>query len=184
MHLLECYSVTAGAQIGSCFIHEEKIDLPQTPYITFHGYNPKGQSRQYDYWHKVIYQLKNNPNFNYDIIQVGGANDKKYDVNTNYLGKTSYHSLAYLIKHASLHLGFDSLPVHLASYYSKKIVAIYAHYSANTGPFFSNTNDIILLQPDHSKIKPVFADIDPFNQINTIDSNQIYESILSLLDIK
>lgn len=183
MHLLECYSVSSGAQISSCFIHEEPIDLPKQPYITFHGYNPKGPSRQYDYWHKVIYQLKNNPNFNYEIVQIGGTDDKRYDVNTDYLGKTSYHSLAYLIKHSTLHLGFDSLPVHLASHYNKKIVALYAHYSANTGPFFSNKQDYILLEPDHSTIKPVFANEDPFNQINTIDSNNIYTSVIKLLNV-
>ena len=183
MHLLECYSVASGAQISSCFIHEERIDLPQTPYITFHGYNPKGQSRQYSHWDKVIDKLKNNPKFNYDIVQVGGLNDKRYNVNTNYLGKTSYHSLAYLIKHSSLHLGFDSFPVHLASYYQKKIVAIFAHYANNTKPYFSHNSDCILLEPDHSRIKPVFADTDPFNQINTIDPDKIYISLIKLLNL-
>lgn len=183
MHLLECYSVSSGAKIGSCFIKEKPIDLPEKQYITLHAFNPKGQSRQYNYWNEVIYKLKQNKKFDYEIVQIGGISDTKYNVNTEYLGKTTYHSLAYLIKNCSLHLGFDSLPVHLASHYQRKIVAIYAHFSNNTGPFFSKTEDCILLQPDHSVIKPVFSETDPFNKINSIDPTLIYNSVIKLLNI-
>jgi len=183
MHLLESYAVVSGALIDKCFIEEEKIELPSNKYITFHGYNPKGSGRQYKYWNDVITLLKSNTKFAYDIIQIGGKNDIKYPVNSDYLGKTSYNSLAYLIKYSDLHLGFDSLPVHLASYYDKKIVALYAHYSNNTKPYFSSNENIILLQPDFSKIKPIFAQTDPFDLINTISPESIYNSIISLLKI-
>ena len=80
-------------------------------------------------------------------------------------------------------LGFDSFPVHLASYYQKKIVAIFAHYANNTKPYFSHNSDCILLEPDHSRIKPVFADTDTFNQINTIDPDKIYILLIKLLNL-
>lgn len=185
MHMIECYSVTSGAKIGSCHIHEEPIELPKKPYITFHPHNPKGPSRQYHYWDKVIDKLKNNNNFSHEIIQIGGANDEKYNVNTDYLGKTNYHSLAYLIKNADMHIGFDSFPMHLASHYQRKIVAIFVYYLSNVGPFFSKPEDCVLLEPNRKKLnlKPVFANVDPFNQINTIDHNQIYKAIITLLNI-
>lgn len=182
MHLLEAYAVVSGAKIDKCFIYEESIDLPTKPYITLHSYNPKGSGRQYKHWNSVIELLKNNKQFDYEIIQIGGLDDDKTCANTEYLGKTNYNSLAYLIKNAELHLGFDSLPVHLASFYDKKMVVLYAHYANNTKPYFSSNNNIILLEPDFSQIKPVFSQTDPFDQINSIQSQIIVESVLKLLN--
>ena len=183
MHILETYSLISGCKIDKCLIHEESIVLPEKKYITFHPYSPKGNSKQYDHWDSVLDKLYNNKQFDYDIIQIGGSDDHKYDVNTNYLGQTTYHSLAFLIKHCSLHLGFDSLPIHLASHYDKKIVAIYSYYSSTCGPYFSSSENIKILQPDFSKIKPVFDYNDPFRLINTISSENIYLSICKLLNI-
>lgn len=183
MHLIESYALACGSKIGSCFIQEEPIILPNNHYITFHGYNPKGPSRQYKYWSQVIESLKNLSDFTYDIIEIGNKHNYSYGSNTSYLSNTSYGQLAYLIKSSSLHLGFDSLPVHIASHYDKKIVALYAHYAQNTKPYFSNPDNIILLEPDHSVLKPVFANEDPFDQINTISPQAIIHSIKKLLSI-
>lgn len=185
MHLLETYAVSCGAQIGRCFIKEESIPLPKKRYITFHGFNPKGSSRQYKYWQIVIDALLHNESFDYEILQVGGLVDHRFErINTEYLGVTSYANLAYLIKHSELHLGFDSLPVHLASHYNKKIVAIYCHYSSISGPYFSSPNDIRILEPKFDQIKPTYGYHDPHNLIQTIDPVEISESVLSLLNIK
>lgn len=184
MHLLESYALVSGAQIDKCFIEEEKINLPNKKYITFHGYNPKGSGRQYKHWNSVLSELINQ-NFPYNIIQIGSKNDISYPIiDTSYLGKTSYNSLAYLIKHSELHLGFDSLPVHLASHYDKKMVVIYAHYANNTRPYFSSSSNIILIQPDFSNIKPVFDINDPFELINTISVDHIVSSINKLLGLR
>jgi ADP-heptose:LPS heptosyltransferase len=185
MHLIESYALTAGCLIDRCFIEEDPIELPQNKYITFHPFSPKGAIRQYNYWSVVIDLLKSNPKFTYEIVQIGGNNDPKYsNVVTDYLGKTTYHSLAYLIKHAGLHLGFDSFPTHLASVYDKKIVSIYAHNAINTMPYFSSAHNISLIQPDFSQHKPYYSDgHDPFGAINTIDPFVIYEKIIHLLEI-
>lgn len=182
MHLLESYAVSAGAQIGKCYIKEQVIDLPQNKYITFHGINPKGSSRQYDHWQKVIDILLSSKQFDYEILQIGGITDNRFEnINTDYLGKTSYHQLAYLIKHTSLHMGFDSLPVHLASHYNKKIVAIYCHYSSISGPYFSHPNDIKILEPKFDRIKPTYSHHDPNNLIQHIDPFEVSNAVLSLL---
>jgi ADP-heptose:LPS heptosyltransferase len=182
MHLLETYAVSCGAQIGKCFIKEESMPLPEKKYITFHGFNPKGSSRQYEHWQIVIDTLLQHKEFDYDIVQVGGLIDHRFNgINTEYLGATSYNNLAYLIKHSELHLGFDSLPVHLASHYNKKIVAIYCHYSSISGPYFSSHKDIRILQPDFSQIKPTYGYNDPNNLIQKIDPLEISEAVLSLL---
>lgn len=183
MHLLEAYSVVSGAKIDNCFIYEEPINLPLNPYITLHSYNPKGSGRQYKYWNEIIKSLKNNSKFKYEILQIGGSDDDKTIANTEYLGKTNYNSLAYIIKHAELHIGFDSLPVHLASYYNKRMVVLYAHYANNTKPYFSSPDKVILLEPDHSKIKPVFSQDDPFDQMNSISHNLVSDAVIGLLNL-
>jgi ADP-heptose:LPS heptosyltransferase len=181
MHLIESYALVSGVFINKCHIEEEEINLPAKPYITFHPFNGKGNGRQYGQWSDVIRRLKSRE-FEYDIIQIGLLNDIRYDANTDYLGKTTYNSLAYLIKHSVLHLGFDSLPVHLASHYNKKIVAIYAQYAKNTGPFFSKHEDIRLFEPSqYTNLKPVFANDDPYRLINTIPAKDVSEAVEELL---
>lgn len=182
MHLIEAYALTSGCTIDRCFISEEIIELPTQPYITLHSYNPKGKTRQYKYWQDVIDSLIADPDFNYEIIQIGSKNDTRCsNINTSYLGKTNYNSLAFLIKNCSLHVGFDSLPVHIASHYDKKIVALYPHYSRNTGPYFSSPSNVILLQSDHSVTKPVFNENDHLEKINNIDPTLIVNGIKKLL---
>ncbi len=181
MHILETYALLTGCKIDKCFIAEEPIQLPEKKYITFQGYSPKGNNKQYDKWNEVLELLKSNPNFDREIIQIGEADDFKYPVNVSYLGKTTYNSLAYLIKHSDLHLGFDSLPIHLASYYNIKIVGLYSYYPSTCGPYFSDPQKIRLFHPDFSKIKPTFFNDDPFRIMNSIDHNEIYKAVLELL---
>jgi ADP-heptose:LPS heptosyltransferase len=182
MHLLESYALTCGCFIDKCFIEEEEIDLPKSKYITLHSFNNKGTSRQYSHWHSVISYLKKDPRFNHEIVQIGGSEDFKYDINTSYLGQTSCNSLAYLIKYSDLHLGFDSFPVHLASHYNKKIVALYPQYAKNTGPYFSKKEDVYLFETyRYTNQKPIFEKNDPNGTINKIPPERIAEAVLDLL---
>ena len=189
MHLLESYALIVGQKISSCFIDQEEIQLPNKKYITFHSEHAKGTSRKYDRWEEVIDLLINNKNFDYEIIQIGqDIENKNEKINTQFLGKTNYNSLAFLINNSSLHVGYDSLPVHLASHFNKKIVAIYPHHKQYSGPFFSKDEDIIILEPNYpinpnnsKPIKPSYSN--NCNLMNTISSKDIYLSVLKLLNI-
>lgn len=184
MHILESYALLAGAKINKCHIQEMPITLPSNKYITFHPFSEKGDSKQYDKWNYVIDLLVKNEKFNYEIIQIGTSNPKEsYEVNINYLGHMKIWQLAYLIKNSSLHLGYDSLPVHLASHYDIPIVAIYSYYANTCGPYFSSPEKIKIFEPDFSKIKPTYGYNDPYRLINNINHIDIYESILKLLGI-
>lgn len=184
MHILETYALLAGCTSTKSFIHEEEINLPSKPYITFHPHSPKGNHKQYDWWNNVLEMLNDNENFNYEIIQVGATKeDEHYVHNIDYLGSTNFWQLAYLIKHSSLHLGFDSLPVHLASHYDIPIVAIYSYYKSTCRPYFSTEEKVRLLEPDFSYIKPTYGDDDPNRLINNINPNNIYNSVVELLNL-
>jgi len=178
MHLIEAYALASGAAIEKCFINEKEINLPSKKYITFHGVNPKGKYRQYDYWQIVIDDLLSHPDFDYEIVQIGEDKDLKYyRVNGDYLGKTNFLTLAFLIKNSELHFGYDSFPVHLAS-------ALYPQYAVNTGPFFNIENDCISIEADpNCKTKPIWSEFHSNDRINSISPKLIVKSILELLQI-
>lgn len=180
MHLIEAYSLTCGCKISNCHIKEDHIDIPQR-YITFHCSTEKGNSKLYDHWNEVLYKLKSDPNFDYDIVQVGDIGFPAKHIDISLLGKTTYNSLAYVIKNTRLHLGIDSFPIHLASYYNKKIVALYSYYSSTCGPYFSDKEDIRIFEPDFSKYKPTFGYNDPNRLINTINPDKVYKAVMELL---
>jgi len=189
MHLLESYALVMGKKIFSCFIHEEEIELPLKKYITFHSEHDKGTSRNYHKWGEVINLLLKNKNFDYEIVQIGQNNKNiNKNINNSYVGKTNYHSLAYLIKNSEMHLGYDSLPVHIASHFGKKIVAIYPQYKSYTGPYFSKKEDVIIIEPPYpinpyssQRVKPSYSF--NCNLMNSISPQYIYKSVLKILNI-
>jgi ADP-heptose:LPS heptosyltransferase len=185
MHLLETYSLVSGARIGQSWIKEKEISLPSKKYITFHPVHSKGNARKYSYWKDVIINLKNNNSFisDYDIIQIGEHDGIDYGANVDYLEKTNYHELAYLIHNASLHLGYDSLAVHLASHFQTKIVAIYSYLAKNSGPYFSKDEDIIILESSYKDIRPSYSYDDNFRLIDKISPKEISDAVLKLLNI-
>ena len=185
MHQLETCALVSGAKIGKCFIQEEEIEIPHGEYITFHPHHDKGTARQYDHWGRVINLITDElPNI--QIVQIGQSNDTPYYddlhcVDPSLLGSTTYNSLAYVIKNSVLHLGYDSLAVHLASHYQKKIVALFPHWAKSSGPYFSRPEDVILFEPDFSKIKPCFSYDDPYRLLNTIAPEDIARATIHLL---
>lgn len=184
MHILETYALIAGAKIDKCYIQEMPVILPVNQYITFHPYSEKGNSKQYDKWDSVIDLLNKNKNFNYDILQIGTKDpNKNYNVNTDYLNQLNRWQLAYLIKNSSLHLGYDSFPIHLSSHYNIPIVGLYSYHANTCGPYFSSTNKVKLFQPDFTKIKPTYGYNDQYRLINNIDYINIYYAILELLRV-
>lgn len=182
MHLIETYACASGATIDRCFISEKLIELPKKKYITLHAYNPKGSCRQYSYWQDVIDGLQKHPKFDYDIIQIGGKKDYRYkNINRDYLGKTDYATLAFLIHHCELHMGYDSFPIHLASHYDKKIVGLYPHFAKNSGPFFNQKSPVITIESDIPHHKPIFLENAPNDRIDSIHPQLIINSVNKLL---
>lgn len=179
MHIIETMSAVTGLKIHRPYIHTEEVILPYKKYITFHPVHTKGNRRKYDHWPDVVKNLK------YNILQVGESDDidySKYGIDTTFLNNTNVHQLAYIIKHAKLHIGYDSLPVHLASYFKTPIVALYSQWSSHSYPYFSNNYSIV--EPDYSKIgiKPSFSNDDTFDLINFIPPQNIIDAIYKTLN--
>lgn len=183
MHILQTYSLLSGAKINNCFIYEEIFDLPFTNYILIHPGCTKAPARQYNRWDEVISLIKQDENLTYPIIQIGSILDRTYDnIDISLLGKTNTNQLAYLIKHCSLLICYDSFPMHLASHYDKKIVCLFSYYAKNSKPYFSSNHNIRILEPDFTKNKPSLSYVDNNNLINTISPRTIYNHIKKLID--
>lgn len=180
MHLAEVYALTCGLKIDKPYIKLQEIQIPSEPYITFHPHCEKGKSRIYKSWDLVIQGIKD---LGYNIVQVGGLGGDTYDgVDSSYLGKTNSNELAFLIKNSSLHLGYDSFPVHVASTLGKKIVCLYSVYASHSRPYWSREEDVILLEPNWDDRKPSFSYSPPHEPlIDSIDYKEVIESVKELL---
>ena len=184
MKLVETYAANSGLTISKPFIYEKFFPLNVDRYITLHK-EVKYPSRKYLYWQEVIDIL--NPILqqkNIKILQIGTKEDEPLNNIISSLGMTSLNQLAYVVKHAMLHVGVDSFPVHLASSYDKKIVSIYSNTnSTNMGPYWGNKKNHILIEADRKGKKPSYS-FDEFPKtINTIKPEEIAKSVLKLLGI-
>jgi len=185
LHILEHYSLTTGAFIKKPFILEQFFPIDCDKYITIQS-DTKSDSRNYDYWNEVIALIY--PYIEKEgikIIQIGGEKERFLNKTIRTNGRTSVNQLAYIIKKSILHFGPDSLAVHLASHYQKKIVALYSYcYPEQCHPYFSDKKDIVLIQPDRNGRRPSYSNQESPKTINSIKPEQIASSILNLLNIK
>lgn len=128
----------------------EKIDGLPEKYITFHTYN----DHQYNWWlgrkwpnNKFDYIIGYLEDMGYPVICVGG--EKNYYspyASYNMINKTNTKQLVYLIKNATMHLGIDSLPFHIAQFVDTPSVCFFGSVKPETRIY----KDIVT---------PVYADI-------------------------
>ena len=186
MHILEQYSLACGVKIKKPFILEKYFPINFDKYIVFHAPN-KFQSRTYDYWGEVLSMisplLKKE---NIHIVQIGSKEEKIYSefcYTTN--GQTDFNQLAYIIKNSSLLLGIDSFPIHLASYYDRKIVGLYCNmYKEHSKPYWGNESNHCLIESERFGLKPSYSSIENKKTINLIKPEYIAQKVLDMLEIK
>jgi hypothetical protein len=100
------------------------------------------------------------------------------------MGQTNFHQTAHIIKNSLLQFGVDSFPIHMASYYDKKIVALYSNmYVSQSKPYWSQPENVKLIQADLNGQKPSYAPEENPKTIDNIKPEEIAESILNLLNI-
>jgi hypothetical protein len=185
-HIIEEYAKSLGVKIGSPIISEHFYPLISDNYITFHTNDKKSPARHFDYWEIVFDLIK--PKLKekgIDIVQVGADDDPGYpECVISALG-SSFKQMSYIVKGAKLHLGIDSLPVHLASVYDIPIVGLYSNlYPECSGPVWNKNSKTIKLAPDFSKIKPSFVDNENPKRVNEIKPEVVAQSVLELLNIE
>ena len=139
----------------------------------------------FDHWDSVIRIL--NPILeknNIGIVQIGDKKDKKIKFCIDATADCDENQTAYIIKRALLHLGIDGFPVHVASGYNKRIVALYSNqYASQVKPYWSKKEDVILLESDKGGDKPTYSSSEVPKTINTIKPEEICRAVCSLLGL-
>lgn len=185
MHIIESYAATARAKINKPILLPKFYPIVYDKYITIQG-DAKFQSRQYEWFSEVVLLIK--PILETQgikIVQIGGANDRRIvNVDLDLCGKTSYRQSFDVISKALLHVGVDSLNVHIASVFDTKIVGIYSNmFIDHSKPFWSHPDRVKLIQAPLIERKPSYMAVDSPKIINLIKPEIIVQSILDLLDI-
>jgi hypothetical protein len=184
-HLIEEYAKTLGVKIGRPYLSEHFYPILNDKYITIHT-DKKIDSKNYEYFPQVLNLIKPLLNKNgYKIYQIGGHEDPKLENVDGCFLNLNFKQSAYLIKRSQLHLGIDSLPIHIASMYDVPIVALYSHtYAANAYPYWSSKEKTVLIESDKNGNKPSFSYQENPKTIRSIKPEKIAESVLSLLEIE
>ena len=182
-HLVEEYAKSLGVKIGKPFLLEHFYPVKHSKYITIHCDN-KIDSKYYEYFPQVINLIKEILHkHGYAIYQTGGESDPKLNVDEHYLNLT-YKQSINLIKNSSLHVGIDSLPVHIASVYDIPIVVLYSHIYANHArPYWSSAEKVKIFESEKGNNKPSFSYQESPKTIRTITPESIAQSVLDLLKI-
>lgn len=184
MHILEQYAVNCGAKIDKPYIFKEYIPIPFDKYIVLHAGSGM-ESKNYDYYDDVVSFLK--PYLdkeNIKIVQIGGEKERKIK-NCYHLLGTTKKQLAYIIDNSLLYFGNDTISLHLASYFQKKIVcASTVLYEACFYPYWSDKKDYKIINSHRNGLKPSFSNNENPKTINFIKPEEIVKEILGFLNIE
>lgn len=183
-HLIEEYAKNLGVKVGKPIFNPHYVPIIDEKYITIHIDN-KFDSRYYEFFPEVIDLMKDTLHKNgYKIYQIGGGQDPPLpNVDKQYLGFSMKQS-AFIIKNASLHLGIDSFPVHLASSFDVPIVSLYSNVNVkNSKPVWSSESKVRILESDKNGRKPSYAQSEKPKSIHTIKPEEIVKNIFELLNI-
>lgn len=182
-HLIEEYAKTLGVKIGKPILLDHYYPILHDKYITIHCDN-KIDSKYYEYFPQVLNLVKPILNKNgYAVYQTGGPQDPILNTDGSFLNLT-YKQSAHLIKNSKLHVGIDSLPIHIASVYDVPIVVLYSHiYPSHAKPYWNSDGNVIILEADRGSNKPSYSYTENPKTIRTIKPETIAQSILNLLKI-
>lgn len=183
-HLIEEYAKNLGVKIGKPVLVDHYYPTLDDKYITIHT-DSRIDSKNYEYFPYVINLLlpilhKNG----YKIYQIGGAEDPRLENVDGCFLNLNYKQSCFLIKNSSLHLGIDSLPVHIASSYNIPIVALYSHiFASNAYPYWSDSDKVKIIQADRKGLKPSFGYQESPKSIRNIYPETVAQNVFDLLNL-
>lgn len=183
MHILERYATSCGVKIDRPVIYEKFFPIGVDNYIVLQSASKP--SKTYDYWPEVLNIVGKQLNKKrIQIIQIGDGSETSINGAINLLGKTCVNQAAYIIKRSLGVITVDSFSAHIASSYNKKIVVLYSNSnSANVYPYWSDPNDIALIDSPKTG-KPSYSYLEDPKTINKIPPEDVAKEICRLFDLE
>lgn len=184
MHILEQYAVNCGAKISKPYISPVYYPIPFEKYICLHAGSGM-ESKNYDFYDEVVgLILPFLEKLNIKIIQIGGEQERKIK-NCHYALGSSKRQMAYIISNSLLCFGNDTMSIHFASYFNKKIVcASSVLFDSCFYPYWSDKKDYTIINSHRDNKKPSFSAQEKPKTINLIKPEEIAIEILNHLNIK
>jgi hypothetical protein len=184
LHLIQNYACQCGVQIDRPYIYPKFFPIAVDKYICCHFQSK--QAKTYDFAQEVIdLLLPILKKENIHIIQLGKQDERLLAGCYSTVGQCVINQVAYVIKNSMLVCGVDSFPIHFASYYDKKIVALYSNsYAANVKPYWGNPENHILIESDRFGNKPSFAMEENPKTMNRIAPEKVAAAVCKLLGLK
>jgi len=179
-HLAEVYAKDLGVKIGEPIFKAHYYPIMEENYITIHNDN-KVQAKEYSYWEEVIILVKKQlPDIKF--IQIGNGKEPRVKNVDKFIATNSIKQSAYIIKNSIMHIGTDSLPVHIASSFNKPLVAIYGHtLPATCCPLWGDKNKHVLIESHRNGNKPSYSLKENPKNIDLIKPEEIANGVLKLL---
>ena len=182
-HICEEYAKSLGVRVGRPKISDHFFPIPFDQYITIQT-TSKFESRNYSFWDSALSLIKERlPQ--YKVVQVGVKGDPLcLRADSSLLEATSFRQMFHVIKNSSLHLGVDSLGVHVASALDIPCVGLYSNMlSSQSGPLWHKNSDFTCINSDKKNNKPSYATVEDPKTINTIKPEDIASSVLELIGV-
>lgn len=182
MHILEQYAVNCGAKISKPFILKEYFPIPFEKYIVLHAGSGM-DSKNYDYFNEVVSYLQSYlKSRDIHIVQIGGPKERLINNCYNALGTTK-RQMAHIIDNSLLYFGNDTMSLHFASYFQKKIVCTSTVlYKECFYPYWSKKEDYEIIESHRDGKKPTFSSKESPKTINFIKPEEIAYPILKYLN--
>jgi hypothetical protein len=183
MHILERYALSGGLKIDKPYIYSKFFPVTLEKYIFFYPFT-KNNSKNYDYWQEVVDAIfPHLEKLNIKLVQIGKKDDRPLNYCINLLGQATIPQMSFLMENSLFYLGSDAFTAHFASYFNKKIIALYNSNLNNSKPYWSNENDNFLIKYESDK-KPYYSDGENPKLINSIKPETIIKAVFDLLQIK
>lgn len=185
MHIVEAYSNHCGVKLPKSGIAPIESFYPSPEkYITIHPAS-RGDAKVYDYFVEVLSWIK--PALdkeNIKIIQVGYKTDKVISLCEDYRANTNFSQTCYLVKNSLLHIGCDSVYMHVAGLYKVPLIALFGTtLPAVSAPYYKGDKTIII-ESDRGGRKASLALNEAVKTINMIKPEKVINSVFNLLNIK
>ena len=184
MHILEQYAVNCGAKIGLPQIIPQYYPLPfQNKYICLNAGSGM-ESKNYDYYNEVVdFILPFLEKENIKIVQIGAEKEKLINNCYSALGCTKRQT-AFLIKNSELYFGSDTMSLHFASFFQKKIACLSTViFPENIYPYWTKKEDYKIIESHRNGNKPSFSNEESPKTINLIKPEDVAREVLKFLNL-